>query len=311
MDSPDAFDERRMTIEVLTPAKINLGLEVIRRRGDGYHDIATVLQTVSIFDRLHISPAASTEVRIVDRIIQIEDNLASRAIETALQSGLTQGTYRVDIKKRIPVAAGLGGASADAAAILSALGSDRDSTGNELATLALQLGSDVPFLLQGGAARATGRGEILEPCSSIRGCWIVLASPNIEIDRKTAKLYGALRSSDFSDGGASLRVASALDRGSIPDSADLENAFARPLHELIPELSSLIAHFRQAGAPFVALSGAGPTHYTIVPSLAEATSISVRAACNPPIPLRVLVARPAPSGILVRRQKTHQAASAL
>jgi 4-diphosphocytidyl-2-C-methyl-D-erythritol kinase len=300
-----------MTIELLTPAKINLGLEVIRRRDDCYHDIATVLQTISIFDRIRISPATRNQVRIVDRIIEIEDNLASRAIEMALQSGLSQGNYLVDIEKRSPVAAGLGGASADAAAVLIALDPDRDSIGNETATLALQLGSDVPFLLRGGAARATGRGEILEPCSTLRDSWIVLARPNIEIDRKTAKLYGALEPSDFSDGGASLRVASALDRGSIPDPADLDNAFTRALHDLIPELSSFISHFRDSGAPFVALSGAGPTHYTIVPTLAEAGSIGARVAGKSPLPLRVLVARPAPSGILLRRQKTHQVASAL
>ena len=81
-----------MTIELLAPAKINLGLEVIRRRDDGYHDIATVMQTISVFDRVRISPADKDDVRIVGQVHQIESNLASRALELAKQSGLTKGS---------------------------------------------------------------------------------------------------------------------------------------------------------------------------------------------------------------------------
>ena len=300
-----------MTTELLAPAKINLGLEVIRRRGDGYHDIATVLQTISVFDRIRITPAVDDELQIINRFAQIEANLAMRALDLAKRSGRARGNYRIEIEKRIPIAAGLGGASADAAAVLLALGPDRESVGAEVASLALQLGSDVPFLLRGGAARASGRGELLAPCPSLRNCWLVLASPEIEIERKTATLYGALGSSDFSDGSATRRVASALERGSIPDPADLANAFTRPLQELIPETSNLIAHFREAGAPFVALTGAGPTHFTIVPALSDAASVGARLARQPPVPMRVLVARSVPSGALLRRGKTHHGDAAL
>jgi 4-diphosphocytidyl-2-C-methyl-D-erythritol kinase len=300
-----------MTMELLAPAKINLGLEVIRRRDDGYHDIATVLQTITVFDRVRLRAADRDEVQIVDRIIQIEANLAARALELATASGLTKGHHRVEIEKRIPIAAGLGGASADAAAVLRGLCTGDACDRRKLAELALHLGSDVPFLLHGGAALATGRGEVLESLSSLQGCWLVLASPDFELERKTTRLYGALRAEDFSDGSGAMRVAEALKQQALPTPSDLHNAFARALSTFIPEIDEVVGRFRHAGAPFVALSGAGPTHFTIVPTLSEAISMSAQLTRRPPLPLRVLVARPAPSGMQLRRHKTHGSTAAL
>jgi 4-diphosphocytidyl-2-C-methyl-D-erythritol kinase len=307
----DAFDEGGMTVDLLTPAKVNLGLEVIRRRDDGYHDISTVVQTISIFDCIRLRPADRDDVEITNRIVQIEANLAMRALEAATAAGLARGSFRVEIEKRIPIAAGLGGASADAAAVLRSLSPNQECDQPEMAKLAFRLGSDVPFLLRGGAALATGSGEVLESLPSMRGCWLVLASPAFEIERKTARLYESLRTEDFSDGSASIRVASALKRDTHPKPADLQNVFSRALRAFVPEADELIARFLHAGATFVALSGAGPTHFTIVPTLSTAISISAELTRKPPIPLRVLVARPVPSGIQVRRHKTHAPAAAL
>jgi 4-diphosphocytidyl-2C-methyl-D-erythritol kinase len=138
-----------------------------------------------------------------------------------------------------------------------------------------------------------------------------LATPDIEIDRKTARLYGALTPGDFSDGETSLRVASALRSGSIPAPADLTNAFSRPLRELVPAIAQIHTEFLVAGAPFVALSGAGPTQYTLVGTLPEAIDIAQSLASRRQFAMRVMVARPVPSGIKLRRDKTPPAASAL
>jgi 4-diphosphocytidyl-2-C-methyl-D-erythritol kinase len=300
-----------MTIELLAPAKINLGLEVIRRRNDGYHDIATVLQTISVFDRIRIEASAADEVQITNRLVQFEANLATRALAESKASGLTQECYRIEIEKRIPIAAGLGGASADAAAVLRALSPENEYDQPDLAKRALQLGSDVPFLLRGGAALATSRGEVLEPLPPLRNCWLVLASPEIELERKTARLYAALREDDFSDGSASRSVASALRQGAIPPPVDLQNAFSRALATLMPEIGELSVRFHQAGASFVAISGAGPTHYTIAPTLSAAISISTQLASRPPRPMRVLIARPVGPGLQRRRHKTHETDPAL
>lgn len=291
-----------MTIELLAPAKINLGLEVIGKRDDGFHDIATVFQTVSLFDRIQLQEAAEDSVQLVEDREQIESNLAERALELLQSTGNAKPAFRVTIEKRIPIAAGMGGASADAAAILSVVGHAGGREQLELNELALRLGSDVPFLLRGGAAQATGRGEKLQPLPSLARCWFVLACPAIELVRKTPRLYGALTPADFTKGTASDRVAQFLRSNQLPAPTDLANAFEKPLAALLPEIRELPVAFAQAGAPFVALSGAGPTHYTIVETLDEALRLSQKLAARQPVPMRVIVARPAKSGLQVRRR---------
>lgn len=293
-----------MTVSVLTPAKINLGLEVLRKRDDGFHDIATVFQTVSVFDRMRISPSKADTVQIINRIEQIDANLVSRTLELARSQGVTDRYWRVDLEKRIPLSAGLGGASADAAGLLVALVACGNIPTDSLSALALELGSDVPFLLRGGAALGRGRGELLEVLPSLSESWLVLAAPSIELERKTAQLYGALRSEDFSDGSRIERVASSLEAGRRPNIDDLANAFERPLAELLPEIALLRAALLVAGAPFVALSGAGPAHYTIVPELRSALEIVNRLGTERPFPMRILVARPVGCGPLIRGEKT-------
>lgn len=297
-----------MTIELLAPAKINLGLEVIRKRDDGFHDIATVFQTISVFDRLRIERAERDAVELVDCMVSIESNLAERALQLAQAHGITSTAHRIEIRKRIPIASGMGGASADAAAVLRGFAPDDSAA---LTDLALQIGSDVPFLLRGGAALARGRGEVIETLPSLRDCWFVLVCPAIELERKTARLYGALETEDFSDGSRVERVAQALMNSVEPMSGDLGNAFSRPLANLLPQVSETITELQSAGAPFVALSGAGPTHYTIVPTLQQAIGITSALAKGRSTSRRVLIARPVPSGLQVRRDKTQPASSAL
>jgi len=297
-----------MTIELLAPAKINLGLEVVRKRDDGYHDIVTVFQTVSVFDRLRIDPSAQDSVELLDPNAQIESNLAERALQMAGNAGFTTTSHRIALEKRIPVAAGMGGASADAAAVLRAIAPDEATSLHEQA---LRLGSDVPFLLTGGAALARGRGDLLETLPSLENCWFVLVCPSVELERKTARLYGALQPGDFSDGARINRVAASLRNQTIPDPADLANAFSRALASLIPEIPAMIDEFARAGAPFVALSGAGPAHYTIVPSLQHAICLASELARSHAQPWRILIARPVRSGLQVRRNKTEPPATAL
>lgn len=293
-----------MTICALTPAKINLGLEVVRRRNDGFHDIATVFQTISVFDRLSLSLAPEDAVRTPDRIEQIEPNLISRAIELARKRGLTSAHWHVELEKRIPIAAGLGGASADAAATLVMLAEREQRPVRFLPEYAFELGSDVPFLLTGGAALASGRGEMLDPLPPLRGIWFVIAAPAIELAQNTARLYGALRPEDFSNGARVQRVADAMRAHSSPSHVDLVNSFERPLVDLVPEVTALRSSFLRAGAPFVALSGAGPAHYTIVPALSDAIRIASALSSHRPLPMRILVARPVARGPILMSEKT-------
>jgi 4-diphosphocytidyl-2-C-methyl-D-erythritol kinase len=140
------------------------------------------------------------------------------------------------------------------------------------------LGSDVPFFLRGGTALATGRGERLEPLPTPGGVWFVVVSPNVTIPRKTATLYAALGPRDFSGGAATRELARRLREGKGLDPGLLVNAFGRALVEMRPEVAAVPAAMRRAGAPFVALTGAGPSHWTALPEpeAARAMAASLR-----------------------------------
>ena len=181
-------------ISVAAPAKINLSLEILRRRDDGYHDVATVLQTVDLADELAFTPASEIVVEGDTEGIPQEENLVYRAACLFQDHlGETRGA-RIGLHKRIPLAAGLGGGSTDAAATLVGLCRlwERDLRRGELAALAAELGSDVPFFLYGGTALAEGRGERVTPLPPLRHADLVLVAPPIDLPAKTATLYRSL-----------------------------------------------------------------------------------------------------------------------
>jgi 4-diphosphocytidyl-2-C-methyl-D-erythritol kinase len=263
------------SLSALAPAKINLGLEVLRRRDDGFHEIATVMQSVELCDRITVSPSAAIGLEGSVKDVADADNLVLRAARLLADFAGTERGAILRVEKSIPIAAGLGGASSDAATTLCLLAElwqlPLDPT--ELANLALQLGSDVPFFLQGGTALAEGRGERLTPVQSLTVCFAVIVTPPIHLANKTALLYRSLAPSDFTDGTRARAVARALETGNLPEPALLANAFSRPLAGIAPAVASVQRAMHEAGVPFVALSGAGPSHYTLVPSTEEAIAL--------------------------------------
>jgi 4-diphosphocytidyl-2-C-methyl-D-erythritol kinase len=293
------------TVHALAAAKVNLGLEVLGRRPDGYHDIATVMQTVSVFDRLSFAPSEGVILGVSDSALAGDDNLALRAAR--LFRGHVDGVRGVSIalKKRIPSPAGLGGASSDAAATLVALSRlvRGEMPADSLLELAARLGSDVPFLLSGGTALAEGRGERLRRLRPLAGVWFVLVTPTIAIPRKTATLYAALSPEDLSRGESVRRLAGAIETG-LPISPDLlGNAFRRPLLALRPDLAEVERRFVDAGAPFAALSGSGPTFYTIVTTVADARLVTLRLRQTLPRETRIMVCRPVARTPLIRLER--------
>jgi len=296
-DSPPAVTAR-------APAKLNLGLAVLGRRADGYHDLATIMQAIDRWDDLRLAPAPTLAFAGDDPAEPGSTNLALVALRRLLDhAGLAAGaTIRLD--KRIPVAAGLGGASSDAAAALLAgrrllAPSLPDAA---LADLAAGLGSDVPFFLRGGTALATGRGDLLEPLPTPSDLVFLVVAPDVAIPRKTATLYAALTPSDVSDGTAVREQAGRLRRGQPLLPALLANAFSRPLTALRPDLAELPPLMRRLGAPDVALSGAGPSHYAVFddPAAAERTAHALRAHLGRRA--SVFLARPVPTGATVDRE---------
>ncbi|MCO5222662.1 MAG: hypothetical protein M9947_13950 [Thermomicrobiales bacterium] len=134
---------------------------------------------------------------------------------------------------------------------------------------------------------------------SLRDCWFVLATPPLALDRKTAQLYGALQPADFTGGTRAGLVADDIRHGRIPAPSSLANAFERPLRALVPDITELERAFAAAGAPFVALSGAGPTHYALVPELSEAISLASSLRTLLPRTTRIMIARPTAFGPIV------------
>ncbi len=252
-------------LTVRARAKLNLGLEITGRRSDGYHNLVTIFQAVSIYDELTMVPATGLRLSVSGASLGGADNLAFAAMRRLRERARVGGGAAVHLAKGIPVAAGLGGASSDAAAALLAArqlwgAPVGDAT---LRDLAAALGSDVPFFLRGGTAFATGRGERIEPLPPLLPVWFVVVVPAVRIHRKTATLYAALTAPDFTAGHRVREQSDRLRAGLPLDPELLVNAFARPLVALRPELSAIGDAMRRVGAPVVALSGAGPSHFTV------------------------------------------------
>jgi 4-diphosphocytidyl-2-C-methyl-D-erythritol kinase len=174
-------------------AKINLSLLVLHKRPDGYHEIRTIFQTVSLADELDIAFEPGRGARVeLDCTPAIENNLAERAAERFLDAARARGTVRIFLKKRIPMGAGMGGGSADAAAVLLALGpvTGRTLSLNKLHEIAAGLGSDVPFFLAGGTAVGIGRGEEIYPIAGPKSRVALIVKPSVSVD--TAGAYAAL-----------------------------------------------------------------------------------------------------------------------
>ena len=157
-------------------AKINLTLEILGKRADGYHEVRTVMQTVGLADRLEVSAAADLSFTCSDPALATPDNLVYRAARLLQADYGARAGAALRLEKRIPVAAGMGGGSSDAAATIVALNRlwNLQLSPTEQRRLAAALGSDVPFFLTGGTALATGRGERITPLPPLPQYWIAL-----------------------------------------------------------------------------------------------------------------------------------------
>ena len=224
-------------------AKINLSLEVVGRRDDGYHEVATILQTVDLADTVELRRADGLTVECDDAELSGERNIVwDAALALAKHAGIAPDAH-ITIEKRIPVAAGLGGGSADAAAALRGLNTlwGLNLPGAELAAIASTLGSDVPFLLDGGLALGTGRGDELARLPAwLSRSPLLLVAPAESIPAKTPTLYHALNESDFSDGQRTRRLfeSAELATGMLTTNR-CRNAFTRAALAIFPGLADV------------------------------------------------------------------------
>lgn len=238
-------------------AKINLALEVIGRRGDGFHDLVSVMQTITLADSITIREAHGVEVVCSRPELGGPANLTYRAA-TILRSTFDINTgCSIHIEKRIPVAAGLGGGSSDAAATLIGLARlwQLDARCQDLRSIAEQLGSDVPFFLYAGTCLIEGRGDDVRRLNSGVRCWYVLANPAVPV--RTADVFGALHHGDFTDGEAARDLGRRFEEGGHPRIGP--NALMRPLFDLVPEARSCYERLAPLAPGRTFVSGSGPT----------------------------------------------------
>ncbi|MSQ14784.1 MAG: 4-(cytidine 5'-diphospho)-2-C-methyl-D-erythritol kinase, partial [Dehalococcoidia bacterium] len=255
-------------------AKINLTLEVLSDREDGYHEITTILQTISLHDQLTVEPAPDIQLTCALPELAGESNLGYKAALLLKETTGYKGGARISLQKYIPAAAGLGGGSSDAAATLRGLNElwGLGLTMEELMPLAAQLGSDVPFFLYGGTALATGRGEKINPLANIPKTELVVCSPEVVVPGKTSLMYSLLDLDDYTDGSHSLRVALDIYSGVPIGSEHLFNVFQYHASIKFPQIAQYAKVLAGLGLDPI-LAGSGPSVFALLPEGMETQEV--------------------------------------
>jgi 4-diphosphocytidyl-2-C-methyl-D-erythritol kinase len=257
---------------------VNLGLWFLGRRPDGYHEIDTILQAVSLEDELTLEPGPpGLALHTLGRAIPgPEPNVIQRTWDLLGESGLLPrgAGVRARLTKRIPIGAGLGGGSSDAAGFLA--GAERlfdlKLTDLERQALAASLGSDVPFFLRGGIARATGRGEKVRHLCPMAPYWVVLVSPATAIS--TTWAYSQVRYPLTGDAVRATVLASAIKKRDLGGMVDaMHNAFESVILARLPKIDEMKRALASAGAMGALLSGSGSTVFGVAHSLVSAQAV--------------------------------------
>lgn len=268
---------------VAAPAKLNLGLRIVGRRSDGLHELESVFVPLDLADTLELEVRPEPGVRLEltgadESLPRGRDNLAARAARAFLDAGgLREGVW-LRLGKRIPVAAGLGGGSSDAGAVLRGLRTlfPNAVPPGRLADLALELGADVPFFLAPRPARVGGVGERIEPLDAFPRLTLLLANPGIALStREVFRAFDAL--------GATLTPSKPISTLRLDN--DLEPAAVR----LCPPIARLRERLRSVGAEAVGMTGSGPTVFGLFPDEGHAAEALREAAFAEPVWARVAV----------------------
>lgn len=266
-----------MVLEVFAPAKINLTLDVLGKRVDGYHEIETIMQTIALGDTVQFMEASRIEVESDHPQVPMgRANLAVQAAELLCKTtGIAKGV-RIRIIKRIPIAAGLAGGSTDAAAVL--LGLNRlwklELPHTSLLELASQLGSDVAFCLQGGTALGKGRGEQLTVLPPLPRCGVIIVKMPFAVSTKEVYQRFCLKPNVKPTTEAMIQAVYSGNRQAVMDAmSNMLEQVTIPMHSEIVQVKELL---RRAGAQGVLMSGSGPTVFGLTETREEAQQVARR-----------------------------------
>lgn len=256
-----------MKLLVKAPAKINLALDVLNKRSDGYHEVEMIMTTIDLADRVELTLLNENKIQIHSHNRYVPDdqrNLAFQAAQLLKDRFHVKKGVLISIEKTIPVAAGLAGGSSDAAATLRGLNKlwDLGLTIDELAELGSEIGSDVSFCVYGGTALAKGRGEMITKLPAPPTCWVILAKPFIGVS--TAEVYRRLDINEM----AHPNIPGMIDAINKHDynmvCKNVGNVLEDVTLNLHPEVALIKEQMKRFGADAVLMSGSGPTVFGIV-----------------------------------------------
>lgn len=282
-----------MIIYEKAPSKLNISLDLLRKRSDGYHDVEMIMTTIDLFDRVELSPLKENKINVSlesKYVPNDERNLAYKAAYLFKQRyKITKGVH-IKIDKNIPVSAGLGGGSSDAAAVLRGLNRlwSLHIPLKELAHLGLEIGTDVPFCVMNTTAFVHGRGEKVEALPSPPPCWVVLAKPNIGVSTKT--IFQQVNLEEVSHPNTYALIQSLHEQDFQKMTQHLDNALESVTMKLYPEVRILKEKMLKSGASHVVMSGSGPTLYTLMKHENQAQRLynGLRGFCREVFKVRLL-----------------------
>lgn len=249
--------------------KLNLSLDIVGKREDGYHLVCMVMQTVDLYDELTIQKTDKPGIQLTtDRpdLPTNEDNLIYKAAKLLFDEFQIKGGVSIHLKKQIPIAAGMAGGSADCAATLLGINTlfDLKLTEQDLQKRAVTMGADIPYCIMGGTALSEGIGEVLTPISPVPDCHVLLVKPNIDISTKW--VYQTLRWNTLTSHPDTKKMLSALEAQSLSEvSATMENVLETVTIPAYPVIASIKEKLLSLGAINSMMSGSGPTVFGLFP----------------------------------------------
>ncbi|MDQ0216202.1 4-diphosphocytidyl-2-C-methyl-D-erythritol kinase [Oikeobacillus pervagus] len=256
-----------MKLLMKAPAKINLSLDVLYKRPDGYHEVEMVMTTIDLADRIELAEIKGNQIKMVSHnrfVPDDERNLAFQAAKILKERFKVNRGVSITIDKVIPVAAGLAGGSSDAAATLKGLNQlwNLGLTLDELARIGSEIGSDVAFCIYGGTALARGRGEKIERLPAPPNCWVILAKPTIGVS--TSDVYRNLKVNELQHPNMKAMIDSIVQQDYEGVCKNMGNVLESVTLKMHPEVQHIKDQMKRFGADAVLMSGSGPTVFGLV-----------------------------------------------
>ncbi len=254
-------------ISINAMAKINLGLDVLRRRENGYHDVKMIMQTVNIYDTLDFVKTQEPKIVVKTDTMELptdENNLIYKAAKLLFDKCEVTEGVEITLTKRIPIAAGMAGGSTDAAAALVGINQlfDLGLTTEELKEIGVKIGADVPYCIEGGTALSEGIGEILTKLPDAPDCFVVVAKPEISVSTKY--VYENLHANELKYHPDIDGMVEAIREGNLDGVCQrMENVLETVTETKYPVISEIKKLLKDAGAENSLMSGSGPTVFAI------------------------------------------------